>query len=46
VDFSPNLNQQCLLESGNSWFILPIRVDEIAHYLGIDDDHLDDIGWG
>jgi predicted Zn-dependent protease with MMP-like domain len=21
-------------------------IHEIAHYFGIDDDHLDDIGWG
>jgi hypothetical protein len=25
VDFLPNFNQPYLLESGNSWFILPIR---------------------
>ena len=44
--FPPNFDPQYLLESGNSWFILPIRIHEIAHYFGIDDGHLDDIGWG
>jgi len=26
--------------------IVKTLIHEIAHYFGIDDDHLDDIGWG